>query len=68
MTTLLQLGVNPALVEVLMEVFGFILDYLMRVITFSLVIAFYNCSCVIDKEVFSSKALSCGMFRTRSNS
>ena len=48
----LLIDINPALVEVLTEVFGFILDYLIRVITFSLVIAFYNCSCVINKEVF----------------
>ena len=48
----LLIDINPALVEVLTEVFGFILDYLIRVITFSLVIAFYNCSCVINKEGF----------------
>ena len=62
------LNINPALVEVLIEVFGFILDYVIRVMIISSVIAFYNCSCVINKEVFFfSKALSCRMLHARSN-
>ena len=46
------LNINPALVEVLIEVFGLILDYFMRVMIISPVIAFYNCSCGINKEGF----------------
>ena len=47
------MSVNPALLEFLTEVFGLILDYVILVIIISLVIAFYNCSCVINKEAFS---------------
>ena len=43
---------KPALLEFLTEVFGLTLGYVIRVIIISLVIAFYNCSCVINKEVF----------------
>ena len=46
------MNVNPALLEFLTEVFGLILGYVIRVIIISLVFAFYNCSCVINKEVF----------------
>ena len=46
------LNINPALVEVLIEVFGLILDYVIRVMIISPVISFYNCSCVINKEGF----------------
>ena len=65
------MNVNPALLEFLTEVFGLILGYVnIRVIIISLVIAFCNCSCMINKEVFFfflSKALSCKMFRAGSN-
>ena len=48
------LNINPALVEVLIEVFGLILDYVMRVMIISPVIAFYNCSCVLPREISQS--------------
>ena len=51
------IDINPALVEVLTEVFKLILNYVIPVIIISLVIAFYNCNCVINKEGFFCKAL-----------
>ena len=47
------MNVNPALLEFWTEIFGLILGYVnIRVIIISVVIAFYDCSCMINKEVF----------------